>query len=160
MPSSPPAPPSRGRPGLAAAAPLGIFLLLHALARTGQVALADGDEYCRTALSFEWARRPFFAESSHVWPPGQFALLGALYRLVGDMRPVVAACALLGAAATVALCGRIARRLWDDPAAGFFAGLLAASNPVLLVTSCGASAEVFALPALLAGLDAWLAGLE
>jgi dolichyl-phosphate-mannose-protein mannosyltransferase len=159
-PPPPPAAPSRVRPGLETAALLGVFLFLHALAGTGQVALADGDEYCRTAFTFEWARRPFFADPSHVWPSGQFVLLGALYRLVGDLRPVVAATALLGTAATVLLCARIARRLWDDPAAGFLAGLVTAANPVLLVVSCGASAEVFALPALLAGLDAWLAGLQ
>ncbi|HET6202682.1 MAG TPA: hypothetical protein VFI25_07755 [Planctomycetota bacterium] len=151
----------RGAPlGPRTAALLAAFLVLHALARTEQIALADGDEYCRAAFSFEWARRPFFAPPDHVWLSGQFYVLGALFRLVGDLRPVVVATGLLGVGAAVYLCGRIARRMWDDPVAGFSAGLVAAANPVLLVTSLGASAEVFALPALMAGLDAWLAGLE
>lgn len=48
-----------------------------------------------------------------MWPAGQFYVLGGLFRLLGDMRLVVAATSLAGIAATVYLASRIGTRLWE-----------------------------------------------
>jgi hypothetical protein len=130
----------------------------RSVASLGVWTLVGGDEYCRADYALQWAQDPFFAPHDHIWLAGQFYILGTLFKFLGNMPLATSLSGLIGLGALIFFSADAARRAWGDPAAGFFAGSLAASHKVILWGSFNTFAEVFALPALMAGLDFWLAG--
>ncbi|MCB2156196.1 glycosyltransferase family 39 protein [bacterium] len=135
-------------------------LAVDALFRSGIDFLQGGDEYARAMYATYWSIDPFFAPPDHIWLAGQFYILGALARLVSSMPLAVAATSIAGTLATTYFAYRLGTRLWKHPIAGVTSGLLAGTHWVVLWASVNPHAEVFFLPALLAGIERWVAGWQ
>ncbi|MBN1868183.1 hypothetical protein JW916_12935 [Candidatus Sumerlaeota bacterium] len=152
-----PAPPAYGWPFCIALA-LTVFLGSLSLFRVGHAFLQGGDEYCRANYALDWAEHPFFAPNDHIWLSGQAVILGALYRILGNMRMVVAFTSLAGYGVAIYFTMSLARRLWNSTMAGLFAGLLVGTEEMILWGAINPQSEVFFFPAVLAAMDFWLAG--
>lgn len=139
---------------------LAAALLANTLFRQGATFLIGGDEYYRADFAIRWAEKPYFATPDHVWLPGQFYILGTLFRITHDIKFAVALTSLAGYLLTIHFTASIAYRLWRDSRAAALTGILTATHWVILWCSINPVAEAFFFPCLMAALDRWVAAWQ